>query len=159
MQMAMGAAVLPAQLGRVGMHEALPRYAREFGPVCKAFFGRFPIVVITDADLVKQVRGAPALSPGSRPGLLLRLRTLHRTASNGMHTRRPRPDACSSSRWTIAGGAADIRSVSLALERHLLCVPCAALVSFNLLSSVVGAAGVHQAVHAFSRQARPPAPT
>lgn len=51
--------MLPAQVGRVGMHEALPRYARQFGPVCKAFFGRYPIVVITDADLVKQVRGRP----------------------------------------------------------------------------------------------------
>ncbi len=51
-----------AQLGRVGMHEALPRYARQYGPVCKAFFGRYPIVVITDPDLVKQVRAA-ALQP------------------------------------------------------------------------------------------------
>ncbi len=59
--------MLPAQVGRVGMHEALPRYARQFGPVCKAFFGRYPIVVITDADLVKQVRGTPPPSPIRQP--------------------------------------------------------------------------------------------
>lgn len=66
--------MLPAQLGRVGMHEALPRYAREFGPVCKAFFGRHPIVVITDADMVKQVRITPPFS-GSRLDSRLRLHT------------------------------------------------------------------------------------
>lgn len=45
---------------RVGIHEALPRYARQYGTVCKAFFGRSPIVIITDPDLVKQVWGPRA---------------------------------------------------------------------------------------------------
>lgn len=59
---------------RVGIHEALPRYARQYGTVCKAFFGRSPIVIITDPDLVKQVWG-PSLRRSAKTGILVMLRS------------------------------------------------------------------------------------
>lgn len=40
---------------KAGMHVALPEYAKEFGPICKIFFGRYPIVLISDPELVKEV--------------------------------------------------------------------------------------------------------
>lgn len=43
------------EMGAIGMHNALPQYAKKFGPVYKAFFGRYPVVVVTDPDLVKQI--------------------------------------------------------------------------------------------------------
>lgn len=44
------------QMGTLGTHALLPQLADKYGPVCKAFFGRYPIIIVTDPDLVKQVR-------------------------------------------------------------------------------------------------------
>ena len=49
---------------KAGMHVALPEYAKEFGPICKIFFGRYPIVLISDPELVKEVHTFPSFHDG-----------------------------------------------------------------------------------------------
>lgn len=46
---------MPMQL-KAGLHVALPRLTRVYGPIYKVFFGHLPFIVISDPDLVKEVR-------------------------------------------------------------------------------------------------------
>lgn len=46
---------------RVGLHIALPRLTREYGPIYKIFFGHVPTIVISHPDLVKEVRSRISL--------------------------------------------------------------------------------------------------
>ncbi len=39
-----------------GLHVALPELAKTYGPVYTFYFGRYPVIVVSDPDLVKEVR-------------------------------------------------------------------------------------------------------
>lgn len=38
------------------MHVALPQLAQVYGPIYRILFGRFPVIVVSDPDMVKEVR-------------------------------------------------------------------------------------------------------
>ena len=50
------------QMGKLGMHNALPLWQKQYGSIYRCFFGRFAIVVISDPELVKEVPLSLSLS-------------------------------------------------------------------------------------------------
>ncbi len=47
------------------MHIALPQLAQVYGPIYRILFGRFPVIVVSDPDMVKEARRSCKFSSSS----------------------------------------------------------------------------------------------
>lgn len=144
---------------RLGMHIVLPQYAETYGPVFRTFFGRIPIVVISEPDLVKEV--PPCLQ--SAVCILARWPCTAGNAEQALYA------FClvrhSGAQWVAARAptdrdCADAAPVHFQFHVHFAAAGVHFFMAFHgrQLMCKLGAAGVRLEVHVLPRPAVQPGP-